>query len=170
MLNYYLERCLAALLGELACLTRDQLAAVEVSSLVARLPQPVAVQWDAASRGPIEAITRRASFVEVGPFAPAESTMLSVPIVGDPELLRHRASRWSTAPVEGVVAGDRLNFYVVARSLSVEVIGAELARVRRTVDQRAGWANADLEAFRSVAEQRIHAEVARLDQSHQEEE
>jgi len=75
-------------------------------------------------------------------------------------MLDYQASTFSLSPKYGKIAGGSIVVEVVERTLNADTIRAQIDRVKQDINQRSGWANAELQAFRSTAEQAVRSTCA----------
>lgn len=75
-------------------------------------------------------------------------------------MLDYQASTFSLSPKYGKVAGGSIVVEIVERTLNANTIRAQIDRVKQDITQRSGWANAELQPFRSTAEQAIRSTYA----------
>ncbi len=72
-------------------------------------------------------------------------------------MLDYQASSFSLGPKYGNVSSGAIELDVEEQSLTAEAINARMDALRRDIDQRVSWANADLQTFASAAEQAIRS-------------
>jgi len=83
------------------------------------------------------------------------SLTITVPVEGEADLLRFRATQRYMAHVAGVVSGDRLVLEFQARTLTAEQIKGELDRTRQQLDAMATWIAADVGGATVTLEQQV---------------
>lgn len=162
-LDDYLRGRLKDALTGLAAIGPDDLLSENVEVVVAALhgkfmPTEVAVDWSDPTRSAISEVTTRVR----DPFdrdkiheVPASKMVISFPISGSTEMLGYRASTSSMGGPSSTVSGGAVVIEIVERNLDANVIRAEIERVTKDLDTRAGWANADLANFAPTAEREI---------------
>lgn len=168
-LDDYLRSCQKRALDELDGIDPEVMLIENVDVVVASLlskymPTEVGVDWEGATRTPVEEVTTqvRDQFGRDRTYTvPASKVVISAPIIGTPELLNYQASTYSISGKQGKVADGCVVIEIVERTLNADTIHAQVERVKRDVEKRAGWANGDLIAFVSTAEESIRGAFER---------
>lgn len=168
-LDDYLRGRLKRALDELASIDPDVILAenadVVVASLLGKhMPAEIRIDWDGATRTPVTEVTTqvRDQFGRDEVYTvPASKVVVTFPITGTTEMLDYQASTFTISGEYGKIAGGRIVLEIVERTLDAGTVRASVDRVKRDIDQRAGWANSDLASFRKTAEQSIRTDFER---------
>lgn len=164
-LDDHLRGRLKRALDELSGIDADVLLSENVEVVVAALldkhmPTEVEVDWGGATRTPVTEVTTQVR----DPFrpgqiytVPASRVVVSIPILGTTEVLNYRASTFSLGGETGTITDGNLVVEVIERSLNAATIRGEVDRVKRDIEQRVAWANADLAKFWTTAEATIRS-------------
>lgn len=167
-LEDYLRGRLKRALDDLAGMASDDLLSENVDVIVAALldkhmPTEIIVHWDAATRSPVTEVPTqvRDQFDRDRIYTvPASKIVVSFPVSGTAEMLDYQASTFTMSPTRGTVTGGSFVVEVLERTLTAEAIRRQVEGVRQDIDQRVGWANADLARFRQTAAQEIRSAYA----------
>lgn len=163
-----LARATQAAFNELEELDADTLlnenCDVLVQGLLARhIPEPVSVDWTAASRTPLQEKTIERIAMEFGErrtYSLRGSHMtVSWPLTGTAEILRRQASQFTLSPDHGTISDDCVELEIEGTDLSAELIRRRMEEVRGDVDRRVGWANHDVAVHRRALEQELKQAV-----------
>ncbi|MEX5637711.1 hypothetical protein [Parafrankia sp. FMc2] len=134
---------------------------VIVAALLGKyMPNKIIVDWDGATRSSVMEVTTQVRDQFYGDkihTVPASKIVVSFPISGTAEMLDYRASTFSMSGEYGKVAGGAVVVEVVDRTLTTAVIQEQIKQVRKNIDQRVDWANADLARFYATADQAIRS-------------
>jgi hypothetical protein len=161
-----LGRCTQAALEELGSLDADYVLTenleVLVESLVVRhLPEPVSVDWTAASATPIEETTIERAVDDFGHFRRFEVAgsriTICYPLTGSAEILRRQASTLMLVPNVGTIRDNQIQLEIKAPQLSTERIQQEIAKLREDVGKRIKWANHDVNTCRASSRDQLKA-------------
>lgn len=164
-LDEYLRGRLRRALDELAAMEPDLLLSENVDILVAALlemhmPKEISVDWGNPSRRPITEITTqiRDEFHRDQIHAvPASKVVVTFPISGTTEMLGYQASTFGVSRQRATISGGNVIVEVVERTLNTAAIQREIDAVKRDIDKRVDWANADLAKFQPTAEEAIRS-------------
>lgn len=162
-LDDFLRGCLKRALDELAGVDADVVLSenvdVVIESLASNhLPTEITVDWDGAARTPVSEVTTqmRDGFHRDEVYTVAASkVVVTFPIYGTTEMLNYQASTSSLSGKYGKVSGGFVIVEIVERTLDAESVRRQVDQVKQDVEKRIEWANSDLAAFRSTAEQAI---------------
>ncbi|WP_432937446.1 hypothetical protein ACQPXM_25090 [Kribbella sp. CA-253562] len=162
-LDDYLRGRLKRALDELARIEPDVILSENTDVLVAALlgkhmPAEISVDWGDATRTPVTEVTTQFNdqFERDRVYdVPASRVVIRFPISGTTEMLDYQASHFSIAGTYGKVSKGNVEVEVIERTLDAATIQSRVDRVRQDIEQRVGWANADLDSFRATAEQTI---------------
>lgn len=168
-LDDYLRGRLKRALDELAGIDPHMILSENVDVVVASLmgrhmPSEITIDWDGATRSPVTEVTTQVhdQFDRDEVYTvPASRVVVAFPIGGTTEMLDYQASTFSVSGKYGKVSGGSVIVEVVERTLNAETIRAQVDRVKKDIGQRAAWANGDLAAFRTTAEQSIRTAFER---------
>lgn len=132
------------------------------SLLYGNIPSEVEVDWASGTRSTVREVkgTRRDPFDGRTYSIPASALTIRFPIHGDGDLFGYRASTFSISSSAPKVSANEIVLTVEAERLTPEMVAGAVEQLRKEVDQRAAWLNADLRAFRVEAaiNLRSHAE------------
>jgi hypothetical protein len=160
-----LGRSARAAFDELDRLDADTLLSenldVLVHGLLARhVPEPVSVDWTAASGTPVEEMTIERTTTEFGERRdyrfPGSRITISWPLTGTAEILRRQASQFTLGSDRGTIRDDSVELEIESPELSTEFVERQMAEVREDVDRRIGWANHDVAVHRTAVERELN--------------
>lgn len=137
---------------------------VLVHGLLARhLPEPVSVDWTAASGTPLQEKTIERTSMDFGERRtyrlPGSRMTVSWPLTGTAEILRRQASISTLAPDRGTIRDDKVQLDIEGTELTTEFIERQMAEVRDDVERRIGWANHDVAVHRKAVERELKQAV-----------
>lgn len=167
-LEDYLQGGLKRALDDLAGMAPDDLLSENVDVIVAALldkymPMEIVVDWDAPTRSPVTEVSTQVpgQFERDRVFTvPASKVVVSFPVTGAVGMLRYPASTSSMSPTRGKVTGRSIDVEVVEQTLTADAIRTQVQGVRQDIENRVGWANADLSRFRQTAAHEIRRSLA----------
>lgn len=165
-LGTYLQAKGDAARSELSRLDADYLLTENEDVLIAALlekhaPGEVVVHWDAATRTPVSETSmnvRDPFFQEKIYNVPASRVTLTFPISGDASVLNYQATTHSWAPEQGTIGNGAVQLEIVKRELNPNEIKTAVEELRRDIDQRVQWANADIRGLRTSLEQTLRGD------------
>lgn len=168
-LDDYLRGRLNAALDELAGIDPEIILSENAELLVASLlgkhmPSEITIDWGGATRTPVTEVTTqvRDQFDRDEIYTvPASKVIVSFPISGTTEMLDYQASTFSLGGERGKVSGGKVVVEIIERTLNAWTVRAQVDRAKQDIDKRAAWANADLVAFLSTAEQSVRTSLER---------
>ena len=151
-LSVYLASRLKSALHELAQVDPDHLLSENAEVLLAtiaqkHIPSPLSIDWDGVSRSDIQETSTRVrdQFFDDRIYdVPASKVTLTFPLTGDAELLKHRASTFTTSGTRGEILPTAVRLDIVERQLDANTIKAQFTSLRQRIEDRVGWANKDL--------------------------
>lgn len=137
---------------------------VLVCGLLARhMPEPVSVDWTAATATPVQEVTIERSSMEFGERRdyrfPGSRITVSWPLTGTAEILRRQASQFTLSPDRGTVRDDCVQLDIEGTELSAEFIGRQMTELREHVEGQIGWANQDVSVQRTAVERELRLAV-----------
>lgn len=168
-LDNYLRGRLKRALDELAGIDPEIILSENIDVVVASLldkhmPSEITIDWDGATRTPVTEVSTqvRDQFDRDEIYTvPASKVLVTFPISGTTEMLDYQASKFSVSGNYGKVSHGNVVVEVIERTLKAETIRAQVDRVKQDIGQRAAWANGDLVAFWSTAEQSVRTTLER---------
>jgi hypothetical protein len=133
------------------------------------LPDPVSVDWGAATRSPIsETLVQQYDYFNHGASkaVSGSSLTITVPVSGDGELLNFQASTFNlSGPPDGARIGkSQIEITISEHRLSAELIQGRFEGLRGQIDQKAAWANNDVDQARAEADRVLRADLERRKQ------
>lgn len=127
--------------------------------LTRHMPEPVSVDWTAATATPVQEVTIQRSSMEFGERRdyryPGRRITVSWPLTGTAEILRRQASQFTLSPDRGTIGDDRLQLDIEGTELSAQFIEQQMTELRGHVEQRIGWANHDVSVQRTAVEREL---------------
>ena len=167
-LNDYLSDRLKRALGELAGIDSDVILSENIDVVVAALlgkhmPTEIRVDWDGPTRTPVTEVTTQVrDHFDHDQICtvPASKVVVTFPITGSAELLDYQASTFSLSGNFGKVSVGSVTVEIIERTLNADAIRRQVELLKRDIDQRVGWANADLATFMTTADQSIRRSLS----------
>ncbi|QNJ91217.1 hypothetical protein HZU40_23790 [Mycolicibacterium fluoranthenivorans] len=137
---------------------------VLVHGLLARhMPEPVSVDWTAASGTPVQEVMIERSSTRYGERRdyrfPGSRLTVSWPLTGTAEILRLQASEFTLSPDRGTIEGDSVQLVIEGTELSAESIERQMSEVREHIAKRIEWANRDVAGHREHVERELRQAV-----------
>ena len=148
-----------------AVLTQSIDVVVE-SLLHGNIPTEVEVDWASGTRSAVREIkgVRRDPFDGHAYTVPASALTIRYPIHGDGDLFGYQASTFSISSSAPKVSANEIVLTIESEKLTGELVAGAVDSLRKDVDQRAAWLNADLRAYRIEAAINLRAQVERRKQ------
>lgn len=168
-LEDYLRECLQRALNDLAGMAPDDLLSENADVVVAALlgkymPTEIVVHWESPSRSPVTETStqvRDQFHRDRVHTVPASKVVVSFPLTGTADMLDYQASTFSMGATRVKAVGGFIVVEVLEQTLTADAIHAQVDAVKQDVNERAGWANADLAKFNQTAAQEIRSAHAR---------
>lgn len=163
---------LAELLGKGARAAFDELERIDADTLLSEnldvlvhdllarhLPEPVSVDWNAATATPVQEVTIERSSMEFGErrnyrYAGSRITV-SWPLTGTAEILRRQASQFTLSPDHGTIKDGCVQLEIEGTELSPEFIDRQMTELSEHVEKRISWANHDVSLQRNAVDREL---------------
>lgn len=163
---------LAELLGRAARETFDELERLDADTLLSEnfdvlvhgllsrhMPEPVSVDWTAATATPVQEVTIERSSMEFGERRdyrfPGSRITVSWPLTGTAEILRRQASQFTLSPDHGTIKDDSIQLDIEGTELTPELIEQQMTELQEHIDKRIEWANHDVSLQRTAVEREL---------------
>ncbi|MEU1736082.1 hypothetical protein [Streptosporangium sp. NPDC020145] len=122
---------------------------------------PVEFDFNSITRTPItEKVIRWQDGFSAGEL-PGQALSVIVPYVGDPELLRRRATTYRMSAPRATIREDAMVFWVSGQRLTSENVMAQIDAMRKEMTDRTSWANGDVQGWEPQLKSAIAKAVRR---------